>query len=227
MKKQLPAITILFIGTVVTTALVVPRLHWGYWFGLPSANWTLSSIASVERFTTFDVDSVQSGQLALKSGVDAKNSFQRGDNPVHNLPVAIVKEGLSPTSSKPVLSPTLVAIHKSLESRDVLIEGASGYPDAKILRGHVVIGQGKQGDSVIVAALWGGQAVNDGYPYYEALFVNLPNGELQLLEARQYWFDIAGVEGGVIEWISIFLGLFLGSVLCILYFGIQRYRKAV
>ena len=218
MKKQLTTIAILFLGSFGAACLLVPKAYRGYWFKLPSADWSLSSIDSVERFTTFNADSVQSGQLALKHSVNAKNDFHRNDDrPIHNLPVAIVERGLTPTSSEPVLATTLEAIHKNLELQDVLVEGESGYPNAKILQGHVVTGQGEQGDSVIVAALWGDQASNDHYPYYEALFETLPNGELQLLDARQYWFDIAGLEDGAVYILAGFVGFCFGSVLSILY----------
>jgi hypothetical protein len=63
---------------------------------------------------------------------------------------------------------------------------------------------------MVVAALWGGEVSNDHHPYYEVAFTSLPTGALHLLGMRQYWFDVAGLEG-IAHWLAAFAGLIVGT----------------
>jgi hypothetical protein len=225
MKRTAIPIAVVLL-TACGSCSATSRLYWGYWFGLPSASWMLSSIASVERFTTFDCCDAgvgSSGRQAVRMGAELE-LYGSGHWPRHNLPAALVKQRLQPTTANEVPAPVLASVRRSLESNGALIEGGPGYPFAKTLWGHVAVGQRTHGGSVVIAALWGGEVSNDHRPYYEALLATLPTGELQLLEVRQYWFDVAGLEG-LAHVLAGLGGGILAGVACIAY-SIVRHRRA-
>ena len=184
----------------------------------------ISSIASVERFTTFWCCTPnRSGRQALQEA--AQTEFHgAGDSPAANLPAALVQHDLQPHSEEPVPTAIPTRIEEALESRGVLRPGQPGYTHAKELWGHVAIGRDARGSELIVASLWGGEVSNDHHPYYEVAFESPPRGALQILAMRQYWFDFAGLEG-IAHWLAAFAGLIVGVASSAAYLS-RRNRRA-
>lgn len=102
--------------------------------------------------------------------------------------------------------------------------GESGYDHAKTLWGHVVAGHDAQGNQILVAALWGGEVSNDHRPYYEAAFTQSLTGELHLVRVRHYWWDFAGLEGGVLTWLGAVAGI-LGGIACWTAYEVWSWRS--
>jgi hypothetical protein len=194
MKATL-AMAAIVIGCSSVACFATSRLYWGYWVFRPSANWLVSSMVSVERFTTFLCCSPNpSGPSAVQAA--ATIEFRgAGDDLTGNLPAAMLRRGLEPVSAESVPTELLARIRNSLESRGAVIEGERGYTHAKELWGHVAVGRTTDRSQIVAAALWGGEASNDHHPYYEATFLMSPAGELSMSGMRQYWFDVAGLEG--------------------------------
>ena len=167
----------IIVGCSSAAGLVTSRLYWGYWFSPPSADWMVSPIVSVDRFTTFACCSPnRSGLQALHDA--AKVEFHgSGDAPSANLPAALVRRGLDPGREEAVPAAVLTTITGVLDSRGALVEGEPGYTLAKELWGHVALGRNAQGADLVVAALAGGEVSNDHHSYYEAAFAGSSTGE--------------------------------------------------
>jgi hypothetical protein len=224
MKATLVVAAIL-VGCTIVPFLTTSRLYWGYWIVPPSPNASVSSIASVERFTTFWCCTPNSsGRQALQEA--AQDEFSgAGDSLASNLPAALVQLDLQPRSEEAVPAAILTKIEEALESRGVLRGGQPGYARAKELWGHVAIGRDAHGSELIVAALWGGEVSNDHYPFYEGVFESLPTGALHVRDVRQYWFDFAGLEG-LAHWLAAFAGLMVGAALSVMFLIRRNLRAA-
>jgi hypothetical protein len=202
---------VIVIGCSSTACLATSRLYWGYWIFPPSADWVVSSVVSIERFTTFSCcRPSQSGQQAVQSA--AEIPFHGAGDPLDsNLPKALIRRGLKPDSAQSLPATLITKVRAALESRGALAEGEPGYVHAKELWGHVAVGRNAQGTEIVVAALNGGEASNDHYPYYEAAFAASPSGELSPLRIRRYWFDVAGLEG-IAHWLGALAGGLVGTI---------------
>jgi len=192
------AATLVF-GAAAT--LVTSKLHWGYWVSPPSPDATVASLRHLGSFTTmWRGYPPHSGHDAIVKAAEDVN-WSSGEDPRGRLPATLIQRGFVPRSSEPVAGSLLPKICQFLETHGALEEADPGYTESKELSGHLALGRGAHGNSVAVAALWGGQLSNDHYPYYEASFAVSASGELTLLSLQKYRFDIAGLEG-VEHWLA-------------------------
>lgn len=220
MKPVLIVVAAMVFGAVLG-ALTTSRVYWGYWLRVPSADWLVADVASTERFTVFaccDRPS-ESGHTALQTvaGVPMQAA---GDAPVANLPAAIIRRGVPPTSDLAVPATVLSSVREALDAAGVLVAGEPQYQYAKTIWGNVAIGRTKAGGELVLAAVWAGEVSNDHHPYYEAKFARTDTGQLTLLGARRYWWDFAGVEG-IAHWLGGVAGAIAG-VACSLAFLLLR-----
>jgi hypothetical protein len=203
------------------------RLYWGYWLVLPSAKALVTPLAFVERFTTFSCctsSDSKSGAAAVETG--AKFPFYgAGDWPEGNFPKALLAAHMLPTSEDVVSGNLLEELRGTLDADGVLVDGDPGYPLAKKLWGHVAVGKGPDGRQMIASALWGGEVSNDLHPYYEVLFSRTPSGDLRVVRARRYWFDVAGLEG-IAQWLGGIAGFVVGTIGSVVYLSRQRRHVA-
>jgi len=198
------------VGGAAFGALTTSRIYWGYWLRVPSADWLVADLASTERFTVFaccDRPS-ESGRSALQTvaGVRMEGA---GDVPVANLPAAMIRRGVPPTSDLAVPAPVLAAVREALDVAGVLVAGEPQYQYAKTIWGNVAIGRAKAGEELVLAAVWAGEVSNDHHPYYEAKFSRTDAGQLKLLDVRRYWWDFAGLEGFA-HWLGGLAGAIAG-----------------
>jgi hypothetical protein len=225
--KAMLTVLALVVGCSVGGALITSQLYWGYVFRPPSTDWAALALASTDRFTTFHCCSparAQSGQVALEEGARVE-WHGAGDWPIHNLPMALKKHALAPPSGEAVPVDLLAEARNVLDSAGALVAGDAGYTHAKELWGHVAIGRDARGSDVVLAALWSGEVSNDHHAYYEAAFDRV-GGELRLRRVRHYWFDVAGLEGGLANWLGAFAGALVGAAAPIAYVGWWLNRRA-
>jgi hypothetical protein len=214
-------------GCTVLACMATARLYWGYWIFIPSANWLVAPIASVERFTTFSCctpSDARSGASAVEAGARLP-FFGAGDWPARNLPEALVIGHLLPTNADAVSATVLTEVQRRLDANGVLVAGEPGYPLAKKLWGHVAVGRGRDGGEIVASALWSGEVSDDHHAYYETLFSRSPSGDLRVVGVRQYWFDVAGLEG-IAHWLAGLAAFFVAAVGCVFYLAWQRPHSA-
>ncbi len=208
------ALLIPYVGIAV--GLAVSRLYWGYWLCPPSSDALVDDIASVERFTTMSWDgSISSGRSALLESAATTNSIS-GEDPRGRLPAALARRRLYPASPEPVdplLLPSTVA---AISSAGKLLSGSSEYPNPGKLHGHLVLATTRAGTRIALAALTGGEASNDHYPYYEATFGLGAANRPSLERLHFYYWDFAGLEG-IAHWLAGVTSVFLAVILWLVF----------
>ena len=220
MSRRLYFVSALLIPCVgVFAAVITSRIYWGYWLTPPSSDATARHLAQVERFSSIWRQSQSSGRAALIKAACYVDDTS-GESPHGRFPAALIARRLHPSSPDPVASSLLPTVIAALDEGRLLKRGSDAYPSAVDLYGYVVSGRSPGGEPVVVAALSGGEASNDHYPYYEAVFTPSGSGRLVLQSCRFYWYDVAGMEG-VAHWlagigaalVTGLLWLFVGAVI--------------
>jgi hypothetical protein len=203
----------------VIGVLVTCRLYWGHWILPPSSASTVREFVSLDRFSSYRaVGLVSSGPAALRKEAASANRIA-GENPFGRLAVAIKERGLSPTSTAAVPAELVARIQATL-AEQLLEPTDERNPQPPWLNGDIATGRSENGDAIVAAALSTGSVSGDHYPYYEALLVNLPSGDLRLVRFRRYWFDVAGMEG-IGHW---FVGIVVAAVVLVGWalYGVMR-----
>lgn len=175
-------------------ALVGVRLHWGYWVRPPHPDRTLESVVEVERYTSFaSGKAFGSGASAVRDAA-ARENWAQGEFPLGRLAAAMLRRGLLPASDDGAAISLLDDVSAAFDRQGLLVSGEPGYPQATELRGVVAEAVDGDGQSLVVAALVGGEASNDHHPYYYARLRRTPSG-LVIESFHRYWYDVAGIEG--------------------------------
>lgn len=214
MSLRIFYIATLSIAVSICTAMLgVSRVYWGYWTSVPSSYATISTLVTVERFTTLLWDGKPtSGREALERSALNVN-YISGDRPLGRVADAIYRRHLFPESDDHVEESLLPAITATLAKRGDLRHGEPGYLLAEELFGDIVVGRNRDNRRVVIAALSGGQVSDDHLPYYEVLLEWGQNGELVVKNLLFYWYDVAGLEG-LAHWLA---GLAAGVIVTELY----------
>ena len=221
------ALLIPYLG--VATGIAVSYFYWGYWLRPPCSGSIVDDVVSVDRFSTFSWDgNVSSGRIAMLEAAATTNSIS-GDDPRGRLAAALVTRNLTPASSDsvdPLLLPSAVA---ALSSAGKLLPGSPQYPDPAKLHGSLAQATTRAGNRILLAALTGGQASNDHYPYYEGVFALDTGNHLSLQRLHFYYWDFAGLEG-IAHWYAGAATVLAGLVVCLLVgagvFVVRRLRGA-
>jgi hypothetical protein len=195
------------------------RAIWGHWFSPPSSESTVRALSNLDTFSSIWSDSSASGAEALRSAGRNANHIA-GEVPYARVPAALIAAGMQPASSAPVSAHLLPDVIAALREAGELREGAVGYPNATDLHGHLAVGRSSSGETVVVAALVGGEASNDHYPYYEVVLSEGPNQSLTIRRLRFYWYDVAGLEG-IAHWLAaIAAAVVLGALWVLVGMGL-------
>lgn len=211
MKRSLLLLTVLTITGAAVGGITVSRLYWGYWLTPPDPGPTMYFLSSVDRCSAFLWDgSLRSGRSVLLDAAGQENWIS-GEDPMGRVAGALVRRGLLPSTSEAVPANLFAAVHRDLEQLGWLPESRPDYPYARQVVGYLALGRDPSGHATLVAALHGGQASNDHYPYYELSYRVLPHDGLQRRSGRRYWSDFAGLEG-IAHWLGAFVGACVGFV---------------
>jgi hypothetical protein len=204
-QRQLmnPAKTCLLSVVICASAaeVVTSKLYWGYWTTPPSSDSTVTSLASVDRYTYFPCCAPS------RSGVDAMAELAKfesrvhGDIPTGNLPAALIRRQLTPSRSVAIASDVLDQVRTTMRENGLLVDSSPEYPYADTLWGHLAVGSDRTGGTVAIAGLWSGEISNDHHVYYEAAFSISPTGQLRLLRWHRRYYDFAGLEG-IAHWLA-------------------------
>jgi hypothetical protein len=209
MRRHILLSLLLVLAGGAAGGMITSRLYWGYWLTPPDSGRTISELTSVERFSAFVWDgSDTSGKDVLLDAAKAENWIS-GETPMGRVAAALVRRDLVPVTSEPVPPNLLAAVRRDVEERGWFPDAHPPYIYARQTVGYLAMGRDASGQPMLIAALHGGQASNDHYPYYEMSYAVLPNGELQRRTGRMYWNDYAGLEG-IAHWLGVFGGLCVG-----------------
>jgi len=204
-----------FLGSTIWS-----KSYWGYFIKRPGFDRRITKWEKVLTVTpvSTDIESDGSKVLVVNPNYSISGRIEDGrDNKYYGLEARILitlkDSSMLPESPEYMDAELLRSLHGRLDGLGLLIEGKPRYDEAKILRGIVIEALGKDKKHNVFVAVKGYEVSNDHRPYYEFLFkVDEQTSDFRLLSRRQFFYDLAGIEG--LEWYIMFIdfsifGLFI------------------
>ena len=202
-------------------AIVVSKGLWGYYLYRPALDRRIANAGKVLSVTI-----VKTTPGGKERTLIPDNSFSIGKTIEYGQTydyyslgeralIALKNANRLPASPLPISADRLARLYGVLARTGRLETGQPGYDRAKDLRGVVIEAEGSETNPIVFVGVQGGEVSNDHYPYYEFLFSDPDHaGDLKLLSAQRFYFDVAGIEG--MEWPMFFVAFSaLGIVLSV------------
>ena len=221
----------------VFSGIVWSIVYWRYPFSEPTWRSWIQELGSVHSFQQVNISRNREPELGASGAAALREASERykrwgSDFEASKLGFEVERAGWQPKLSQAIPIELFKAVCDQLDRAGVLVSGDPGYPNARVLHGFLMIGQLRDGDAVLLASISGLEASNDHYPQYQAKFT-LVDGKPRLRSARQYYIDIAGIEGARWWHVSLALGLIMvpssiglaAIVAVIVYRRRSRYRS--
>jgi hypothetical protein len=194
------------IGLSLVLGALFSFSYWHYPFGQPSTLAELRTISAVDQLS--EISGLNSAGPSNPPATIVKlppaNALywnQRGElDAADRLIAEFANRTVMIRSTEPISSQVLTSIWKAANRAGLLIDGESGYPDTKSLRGYVGIARSGDGGRFAFATLMGGQQSNDHYPYYEFV-VPLDREDVTVANSQWFYVDISGLEG--MTWLGL------------------------
>jgi hypothetical protein len=202
-------------------AAVLCQRYWGYVLSPPGVNPRVLAATRLVAFSRFNT--APSFYIEPRGSVDLSPfaSLRDGDGAWRFVGPAIgpqawkddwVRRGAIPPRDEvpPISAERCLALPALLESTGELIHGpyGDGFPDP---RAHLTVMEllGPAGERLLFVALRTGELSNDHLAYYELLYDDSVTPP-RLIDRRQWFFDVAGMER--VEFAQITLAFALGLV---------------
>ena len=213
-SRWLLAVVILTLFLAFLGSTIWSKSYWGYYIRRPGLD---TRIRKWEKVLTVTPVSTEVGPedkkvLIVDTSRSISDRIEYGRNDRYycldaRILIALEDEGKLPDSPAHMNAELLHSLHERLDSSGLLIEGYPGYDEAKVLRGVVIEALGIDKKRYVFVAVKGYEVSNDHRPYYEFLFEADENtSDLELLSHKQFFYDLAGIEG--FEWYIMFLFCF-------------------
>ena len=201
-------------------AIVLSKHYWGYFFARPGADETIVGARHVASATPVRASTDERGDIGFavsdRASIDEFLSYSRSDHyswPEARVLIAFDDRGLLSRSTALMSDERLSSVYALVDKTGILVDGETGYDEARMLRGVVVEADSVEGAPLLVVAAKGSEVSNDHYPYYELIFSQDSQSETgwRLISHRRFFFDVAGIEG--MEWPWMFLLLSMPALL--------------
>lgn len=202
-------IIVLFLAFLGST--IWSKSYWGYFIRRPGFDKRITKWEKVLTVTPLStqIESDGSKVFVVNPNYSILGRIEDGRNNRYysleaRILIALKDSGKLPESPEYMNAELLRSLHERLDSSGLLIEGYPGYDEAKVLRGVVIEALGIDKKRYVFVAVKGYEVFNDHRPYYEFLFeVDSQTSDLKLLSRKQFFYDLAGIEG--CEWYIMFL----------------------
>ena len=208
------------LAIAVSVALAIAGAAWfslSYWGYLFAPRAMDERINRVDRVTTYaEVAVGDDGQLVAYEGYTPPPVLPRSSDPSYlrepyYLPTVRIEEslearGLLHRDLPRVSNERVRPVPQLMKEAGVAVPDSPGYD-------HLLTGRTKatfieatttDGEQLLIAIYSGGEVSNDHLPHYELVFDRSVT-PMRLLSSRQWYFDVAGIEGMTFERVAIAL----------------------
>ncbi|MBK6940199.1 MAG: hypothetical protein IPH13_08335 [Planctomycetes bacterium] len=211
------SVRVLAVGTLAV--LLTMRIYWGYWIVPPDVDSIVQPIASIERFSAFELQipfdappRPLPGPTALEREAQ-KRLGAAGEDPMPRVCKALIAAGLVPSSTEPIERSEFDAVVATLFEAGRLSTkhiGTFHFLGSPIL--HLAHGRDRDGREIYVTASVGTELSNDHFDYCEALLERKADGSLAIVAANSFEFDRCGMEGFAHWWVGALAALAAAAV---------------
>lgn len=210
-SRWLLSIVIIVLFFAFLGSTIWSKSYWGYFIRQPGFDKRITKWEKVLTVTpvSTQIESDDSKVFVVNPNYSILGRIEDGRNNRYysleaRILIALKDSGKLPKSPEYMDAELLRSLHERLDSSGLLIEGYPGYDEAKVLRGVVIEALGIDNKRYVFVAVKGYEVSNDHRPYYEFLFeVDSQTSDLNLLSRKQFFYDLAGIEG--CEWYIMFL----------------------